>query len=317
MKSKIVCKYCDSDFTKKNGKTHNNKQRYSCKLCKKTFIIKSVLKKQAREVHWFKQWIVEAYNVRQLTEQSKHSASKIKKIIKLNILKDPEVKCDLNDTKGIMLDGTFIYKRICLFVVMDAIKHTVVGGEYPLREFCSTEVVCFLEKLKKKGLIPKYAVTDGNPHVIKALSIVYPHIIVQRCLTHIQRQCLAWCRQRPVRDDAKELRYISKMIPYISSIEEKEEWIKSFKEWKSRYKKSFTSRDAKDRIVGDIIRAASVLENALPNMFHYLDDNSIPKSTSCLEGYFSRLKHKYFAHRGLSPEKRTQYFKWFNHYCPK
>lgn len=317
MKRLILCKYCKSKNIKRNGKSLAGKQRYFCMCCSKSQSFKNTNRKLHIEKYWFRQWIKEAYNIRQLSEQSGHSASKIKSIISLNMSKDPPVKTDLSGIRGIMLDGTFIYKRICLFVVMDAESHMVIDGEYPLREFCFSEVVCFLESLKKRGLMPKYVVLDGNPHVIKAIKIVYPEILIQRCLTHIQRQCLAWCRQRPKQQYAKELRKIAKEVPYISTIQEKELWIETLKEWKNINKKSLASLNAKDRIEGDIIRTVSVLENALPNMFHYLDNNSIPKSTSCLEGYFSRLKHKYFAHRGLKSDKRAKYFKWFIYLCSK
>jgi len=317
MKNKIICKYCNKDTIKKNGKTKGGKQRYLCATCKKTSTIKQVLKKRAREHHWFKLWIKEGYTIRQLARQSSHSMAKIKNIIRHHIMQNPPVGGALDSVQGIIVDGTFIYKRICLFVVMNARTHTVIDGRYPLREFCFAEVLLFIQSLKQRGLCPKYAVLDGNPHVIRALKEIYPDICIQRCLTHIQRQCLSWCRQRPTRPDAKELRAIAYQVSYIHTHKEKELWIAQFRNWELKYKRSFAPVDARDRVVGDIIRAASVLRNVLPDMFQYLDDNSIPKSTSCLEGYFSRLKHKYFAHRGLSPKRRTLYFKWFLHYCKR
>jgi hypothetical protein len=54
-----------------------------------------------------------------------------------------------------------------------------------------------------------------------------------------------------------------------------------------------------------------MLQKALPDMFHYLDDHDIPRSTNGLEGYFSRLKRYYRQHRGLTPKKRENYFAWY------
>ena len=71
------------------------------------------------------------------------------------------------------------------------------------------------------------------------------------------------------------------------------------------------------RVFSDLKRARSMLLAALPNMFHYLDDPVIPKSTNALEGYFARLKHKYRQHRGLVRSHRNAYLRWYVHLCPR
>ena len=70
-------------------------------------------------------------------------------------------------------------------------------------------------------------------------------------------------------------------------------------------------------VFSDLKRARSMLLSALPNMFHYLDDLNIPKSTNALEGYFARLKQKYRQHRGLVKRHRNSYFEWYLHLCPR
>jgi len=56
---------------------------------------------------------------------------------------------------------------------------------------------------------------------------------------------------------------------------------------------------------------------ALPDMFRYLDDPLIPKSTNALEGYFARLKHRSRQHRGLVQPHRSTYFHWYLLLCPR
>jgi len=60
-----------------------------------------------------------------------------------------------------------------------------------------------------------------------------------------------------------------------------------------------------------------MLLSALPDMFRYLDDPRIAKSTNALEGYFARLKEKYRQHRGLARHHRTAYLRWYFHLCPR
>jgi len=54
-----------------------------------------------------------------------------------------------------------------------------------------------------------------------------------------------------------------------------------------------------------------LIANALPDMFHYLDDKHVPVTTNALEGFHSRLKADYRRHRGLSKEHRTKYIQWY------
>jgi hypothetical protein len=73
----------------------------------------------------------------------------------------------------------------------------------------------------------------------------------------------------------------------------------------------------KGEVFSDIKRARSMLLKALPDMFHYIDNHNIPRSTNGLEGYFSRLKRHYGQHRGLTPKKRENYFAWYFQFKPK
>jgi len=61
-------------------------------------------------------------------------------------------------------------------------------------------------------------------------------------------------------------------------------------------------------------KTKSLLRNALPNMFHYLDDYLIPKSTNGLETKFSYLKNSPRIHRGLSNKNRKNFVVWYNYF---
>ena len=47
-------------------------------------------------------------------------------------------------------------------------------------------------------------------------------------------------------------------------------------------------------------RTRSLIKNVLPNLFHYLDDSKIPKSTNGIETRFSYLKNNLKIHIGLT-----------------
>jgi hypothetical protein len=53
------------------------------------------------------------------------------------------------------------------------------------------------------------------------------------------------------------------------------------------------------------------IRRALPDLFHYLDNPSIPKPTNSLESFFGHLKTNLRLHRGLSKEHFKNYVKWY------
>ena len=58
----------------------------------------------------------------------------------------------------------------------------------------------------------------------------------------------------------------------------------------------------------------NLITNAIPDMFHFLDDPQVPDTTNSLEGFYSRLKGDYWRHRGLSAQHRIAYLSWYCHF---
>lgn len=146
---------------------------------------------------------------------------------------------------------------------------------------------------------------------------MWPDITIQRCLVHIQRQGLMWCRRNPKTDYAKDLRDIFLGVTYIYTKDDRDRFLEAVFRWEDRYGGYIGSQPERGKVFSDIKRARSMLLRALPDMFHYLNDTSIPLTTNGLEGYFSRLKTHYRSHRGLSPAKRINYFDWYFNLRPR
>ncbi|MFH1522549.1 MAG: transposase, partial [Patescibacteria group bacterium] len=61
-------------------------------------------------------------------------------------------------------------------------------------------------------------------------------------------------------------------------------------------------------------RTRSLVKNALPDMFHYLDNPNIQKSSNGLESQFSYLKNNLKIHRGLSQKSRENFVRWYYYF---
>jgi transposase-like protein len=200
---------------------------------------------------------------------------------------------------------------------MDASRNQIIGGQYGVSENSERQLKMFFKPLIAKGLNPVSYTVDGNPQAIRVIRTLWPEITIQRCLVHIQRQGLMWCRRYPKTASARKLRGIFLQVTHIRTKEERGRFLELVIQWEQKYGRHIKMQPEKGRVFSDLKRARSMLLKALPDMFHYLGDPNISTTTNGLESYFSRLKGHYRQHRGLRKKKLYSYFNWYLYYRQK
>jgi len=195
-------------------------------------------------------------------------------------------------------------------VLMDHGTGKVIAHTYCRRENYESAHQMFKDMMDH-GLQPTAITIDGNTGVIRALKDVWSGIIIQRCITHIQRQGLAWLRRYPRLEASKDLRKILLTVTDVKDERGKQAFLEVIGRWEKQYGNFVLSLPSKDKVYGDLQRTRSLILHALPDMFHYLDDPFIAATTNKLEGYFSRMKEIYRKHRGMSKKHRNNYFAWY------
>jgi len=189
---------------------------------------------------------------------------------------------------------------------MDNANGKIVNHRYCPRENYDNACALFTELTK-----PVAITIDGNTSIIRAIKAVWPDIIIQRCLVHIQRQSLAWLRRNPQLPAAKSLRQLLLNVTNIETEAQREIFIDQWLKWEKRFGQTVVRLPSNHKVFSDLQRTRSLIIHALPDMFHYLADRQIPPTTNKLEGYFSRLKLVYRQHRGLSKSNRANYLNWY------
>ena len=300
---KKQCPQCKSSKIKLNGKSNQGKQRYQCLECKRTYLWKDKKNLNERRYLWFKDWVLEGFTIRQISRIKKVSPSTVSRVIRYWLNKEPPMDNNLGEIKHIILDGTYINHKSSLYVVMNADNHRVVYGDYGISQ-TGKQLKVFYDKLSEEGLNPITATINGALQQFKYLTDSWERIKIQRCLVHIQRQGLSWLRKNPKRKESIELRELLLQVMYIKTKQESEKFIKGFHLWEEKYGKQLRISTNRGRVFSDLLRARSMILNALPYMFLYLEYPNIPRTTNALEGYFGRLKQKYRVRKGLSPKKK-------------
>ena len=139
---------------------------------------------------------------------------------------------------------------------------------------------------------------------------------LQRCIVHVQRQGLGWCRQYPKTPEAKGLRKLFLALSEVKSQTAEVQLLRQALTWEERFGPGITKSLNQGRVFTDLVMARRTLLKALPNLFHFLQDRRIPTSTNALEGYFARLKEKYRRHRGMDLKNRHAFFQWYFYLNP-
>lgn len=174
-----------------------------------------------------------------------------------------------------------------------------------------------LENLQKLGVEIESVTCDGHRALLKAIRKVYPHVRIQRCLFHIQRMSRLWLTSRPQSECALHLLLPTKQIMNLDTKEKAYQWMVDAHRWEEKYFEFIQERSI-NVLTGRvwykhkmIRRVRTLLKRAWSDMFHYIYDSEIPKTTNALEGYFSHLKNHLNIHRGLTLQHRIGFIKWY------
>lgn len=155
---------------------------------------------------------------------------------------------------------------------------------------------------------------DGDKSLLKAIRKVCPKVPVQRCLVHIQRMCKIWLSAYPKSEAGFELREIVCKLHFIDDEVKKQYWIKEFLDWFEKHKdflneKSYSLETGRYWYTHKMVRRCfSVIRKALPNMFTFMQNHKIQKTTNGIESFFGHLKGNLNIHRGLAESRRKNLF---------
>lgn len=232
----------------------------------------------------------------------------------------PEPNPQPNSDCHMIIDGTWFKKKEnCVLVYWDPVLKRVQWWRYTTGERVF-EIAENLRKLKEAGVVCSSATGDGATGIIGGVRVEYPDTPYQRCVTHVQRDARGFVTQNPRTKAGKELSPLIPRLSEINTLEEKDRWVKDFESWCHRWGDFLKERNYGVKEDGtptwwyvhkQLRRAEALVRGAIPDLFHYLDDSSIPKTSNGLEGRFSSFKQHYKQHRGLSKKRREGYIAWY------
>jgi len=227
--------------------------------------------------------------------------------------KSPVALNNLGSFKYLAIDATYFHKNGCLVSLMHTPDQLIVSNFY-VRKESSLSTLHHLSILKQEGLDSFAITTDGEQSVLRSITSLWPNIIKQRCLYHIQHEGCRWLRSYPPYSAGKHLRLLLLRLTHIHSVKQQARFLTDYKIWLKFYKPSVLALPMNIKVNYDLKRTMTLIDNALPHMFHYLMDPLIHSTTNALEGWHSRIKRSYRQHSGLTQHHKIQFLKWHAHF---
>jgi hypothetical protein len=293
----------------------NGKQRFRCKSCGIFFTDNRPEQRVQNRFVWFRKWILERQTYQTLCRESGLSRASLQRTFYQLLDQAPKVRIIKRERAHLRIDATY-FEKFCMVCYQDD-----YDGYTQLIRFTDgehyEEIREDLDNLIKLGIQIESITTDGHKSILKAIKKSVPGAIVQRCLVHIQRMCLLWLTQYPKHMAGQELRQLVLLILKIKTENDRIYWARELQKWHGRHEeylneRTYNTETERYWYTHKLLRRSyTTIKRALPNMFHYLSNPQIPRTTNGIEGYFSHLKNHLDIHRGLTIKHRINFIKWY------
>lgn len=290
---------------RKYGTTSVGTQRWQCVLCKKTGIKKRPDRVRDGTVFLFQKWLTGNATLEDLAKQVRVSIQTLVGRFK-NCWHQPCAAISKSDARVLVLDATVIDHDCVLLVILNAQTNAPIAWRPAMRETHAS----WKALLDRSPQQPQYAICDGHLGLLKALRERWPDILIQRCTAHVLRELRALLTRRPKLPAGIALRALVHMISDIYTRRQKRKWIHAFYRWRKKYEqflkeKTFTFGGHWHYTHRRLRRAATHLMRALPDLFRYVSDRSVPNTSNQVEGGLNGpIKDLVRKHRGLSVRRR-------------
>ncbi len=303
------------------GFAGSGKQRYQCLVCRNTFT-REVRRIRMSDTELLGKYLIDGWTLKQFGNALGCSPRLVQKRIHGILGSRPPVM-EVPAATVLVVDATWNRRQWCLLIYRDAagliLAHRFGRGEN-FEAYAED-----LHHLKTNQYFPYAIVCDGHPALLKAVRTVFPEAIQQRCLVHVQRQALIWLTQNPKTEAGRELRVLSSQLLQVKASADAKRWNQEMSHWHTRFQQVLMERTQNiDQATGEIRswwythrslrKTWRLLKNAQPNLWHWLENSTIPKTSNLLEGGINApIKRLIQRHTGLAPDRQKSAIEWWIH----
>jgi transposase-like protein len=319
IKKRFRCPNCGSlNIIRWGVRSHH--QRYKCNDCGSCFVKHREDVSLNNRFVWFRKWVLGKQTIADISKESGYSERQLRRWFDEYLDKAPEWHIQRRKSIHLLIDGTWVDKDQCIVVYRDNDSKSTLYYRFAEGEV-EDEIIRDLQVFKRLKVSISSFTTDGAEPIIRAIKYCYPHTTRQRCIVHIERECLLWITQHPRTSAGITLRRLVCQISHIKTNNDKLFWTRELYKWYDEYRefikeKTINTETGEITFTHDSVRKAYThLNRALPDMFKYIDKPDVPNNTNGLESFFGHLKDNLRVHRGMSTQHRNNFIKWYLYFA--
>lgn len=315
IRRRLRCPQCGSLDVIKWG-VRNSIQRYKCNDCKSLFTSRRKDISKFNRLPWFRKWVLGKLTVNDISKMSVYSSRQLLRWFDEYLEGYPTWAINTSHPVFLLIDGTYYSDSHCLVVYRaENLKRTLFYRFTQSED--DDEIASDLLNIKAMGYNIVGITTDGGDNIIRAVEFAFPHTPRQRCVVHVQRECLSSITLHPRSPEGRALKNIVMMLSGIKSTNDKLWWLKIYDKWVEENEeyvceKGIRQDNQQEYFIRNDLRKAYIhLKRAIPNLFNYIDTPGLPKTTNALESFFGHVKDQIRIHRGLSEARIDNFIKWY------
>jgi hypothetical protein len=265
---------------------------------------------------WFKKWVSGRMTIEEIAITSGYSSRQLHRWFDDYLDTWPSWTINTSTPIYLLIDGTYYSDGHCLIIYRAENLRRTIFYRFATHED-DDEIASDLLNIRDLGYEVIGITTDGGDNIIRAVQYVFPHVPRQRCVVHVQRECLASITQRPRSPEARMFRNLVQQLSIVYTNNDKLWWLSRYSRWTEDnleyvFQKGVVSYSKQEYYVHNDLRKAYIhLKRALPNLFTYIDHPGVPKTTNALEAFFGHIKDQIRLHRGLAETRIDNFIKWF------
>ena len=291
-------------------------QRYKCRDCGTSFVKHKEGVRQSNRLVWFRKWVLGKQTIEDIAQECGYSARQVHRWFDEYLDSSPSWTMNTSRPIYLLIDGTYYSDGHCLILYRAENLKRTIFYRFTTHED-DDEIASDLISIRDLGYDVIGIATDGGDNIIRAVQFVFPNVPRQRCVVHVQRDCLNSITQRPRSTEARLFRNLIQDLSVVRTNNDKFWWLNMYTRWVEDneeyiFQKAMVSYSHQEYYVHNDLRKAYIhLKRALPNLFTYIEHPGVPKTTNALEAFFGHIKDQIRSHRGLAESRIDNFIKWF------
>ena len=296
--------------------TREGRQRYKCRDCGASFVKHKEGVRKSNRLVWFRKWVLGKQTIEDIAQECGYSSRQLHRWFDDYLDSSPSWTMNTSSPIYLLIDGTYYSDDHCLILYRAENLKRTIFYRFSTRED-QNEIAADLFSIRELGYEILGITTDGGDNIIRAVEYVFPDIPRQRCVVHVQRECLNTITQRPRSTEAKLFRNLVQDLSICRTENDKLWWLSMYHRWVEDneefvFHKAVVTYTHQEYYVHNDLRKAYIhLKRAIPNLFTYIDHPGVPKTTNPLEGFFGHIKDQIRSHRGLAETRIDNFIKWY------